>query len=315
MATPEETHQASVIAYCQNPSPENVVSQYGKRVIRISDQEVVKWGPDVTNEEVENQRIAYELVDSRIVRIPRVHAFFSDERGWGYIVMEFIKGKAVDPLEDTDVIKKIAGVLDYFATLRHTTPGSLCGGFCRGLLFPDTEDLVFENPDEMEKWFNSRLFSHNPKLSLQRCDLILCHLGLAPRNILWQEDGSFCLIDWASAGYYPRLFEFCAQWIIEGKDGRFNSLLLESMNPLSSQELAQKESIMSAWRNFQGYSFQTKIVTPWQSESEEIIRVPPPPMPAYSSDWPGQAGQACFTPKSPPSMDSPSSAFDTREGN
>ena len=57
MATPKEIHQASIIAYCQNPSPENVVSRYGKRVIRISDQEVVKWGPDVTNEEAENQRI------------------------------------------------------------------------------------------------------------------------------------------------------------------------------------------------------------------------------------------------------------------
>lgn len=253
MAFPKDIQRASVIAYCQNPLPNNIVSQYGKRVIRISDQEVVKWGPDVTNEEAENQRIAYELVDGRIVRIPRVYAFFSDDRGWGYIVMELIKGKVIDPLEDLGAVEKIAGVLDYFATLRHTTPGSLCGGPCRGLLFPDTEDLVFESPDEMEKWFNSRLLSHNPKLSFQGCDFVLCHLDLAPRNILWQEDGSLCLLDWASAGYYPRLFEFCVQWITEGKDGSFNSLLLDKMNPLSGQEMAQKESIMCVWRNIQKY--------------------------------------------------------------
>lgn len=106
-------HQpASVIAYCANPSPDTVVSSYGKRVIRISNQEVVKCGPDVTKEEAENQRIAYELVDSRIVRIPRVYAFFTDERGCGYLVMDFIDGNIVDPLEETDAVKKVADVLD-----------------------------------------------------------------------------------------------------------------------------------------------------------------------------------------------------------
>jgi aminoglycoside phosphotransferase (APT) family kinase protein len=248
-----EDFQASVITSCTNPLPGNIVSQYGKRIIRISDHQVVKWGPDITKEEAENQKMAYELVDTRIVRIPRVYAFFSDDRGWGYIVMEFIRGKVIDPLEDVTAIEKVAGVLDYFATLRHTSPGSLCGGFCRGLLFPETEDLIFDSIDEMEKWFNSRLFPHNPKLTFRSCELVLCHLDIAPRNILWQDDGSLCLIDWASAGYYPRLFEFCVQWVVEGKDGSFNSLLLNSMEPLSDQEIEQKEAILCAWRNIQKY--------------------------------------------------------------
>ncbi|KAJ5586713.1 kinase-like protein [Penicillium hispanicum] len=253
MTLSEDFQPASVIAYCANPLPESIVSQYGKRVIKLSDHHVVKWGPDVTKEEAENQRIAYERVDSRIVRIPRVYAFFSDEHGWGYIVMEFIQGKVLDPLEDISAVKKVASVLDYFGTLRHSIPGSLCGGFCRGLLFPDTEDLVFDSLDKMEKWFNSRLFAHNPKLTFQDCDLVLCHLDIAPRNILWQEDGSLCFIDWASAGFYPRLFEFCAQWIIEGKDGTFNSILLNSMNILPDHEMAQKEPLLCAWRNIQKY--------------------------------------------------------------
>lgn len=75
-------------------------------------------GPDVTKEEAENQRIAYERMDRRIVRIPCVYAFFSDEQDWGYIVMEFIKGKIIDPLEDRSAVKKVAGMLDHFATLR-----------------------------------------------------------------------------------------------------------------------------------------------------------------------------------------------------
>lgn len=247
----KDFEQASVIACCADPLPGNILSQYGKRVIRISDHAVVKWGPDVTKEEAENQRIAYELLDKHIVRVPRVFRFFSDERDWGYIVMEFIDGKVIDPLEDVAAIQKVVSVLNYLATFRQATPGSLCGGFSRGLLFPDTEDLVFDSLDEMEKWFNSRLLAHNPKLTFQDCKLVLCHLDIAPRNILWQEDGSLCLIDWASAGYYPRLFEFCMQWIIEGRDGSFNSLLLNSMDPLPDQEMAQKEPILCAWSNIQ----------------------------------------------------------------
>ena len=158
---PEDIQPASVIACCANPSPENIVSQYGKRIIKISDHQVVKWGPDITNEEAENQQIAYERVDKSIVRIPRVYAFFSDEQGCGYIVMEFIKGKIINPLEDRSAVKKIAGVLDHFATLRCSVPGPLCGGFCRGLLFPETEDLVFHSLNGMENWFNSRLFGQH----------------------------------------------------------------------------------------------------------------------------------------------------------
>lgn len=253
MTLPEDIQPASVIARCANPLPENVVSQYGKRIIKISEHQVVKWGPDVTNEEAENQRIAFERVDSRVVRIPRVYSFFSDEQGRGYIVMEFIEGKVIQPLEDISAVKKVAGVLDHLATLRHSIPGSLCGGICRGLLFPETEDLFFDSLDGIEKWFNSRLFAHDPKLTFQGCELVLCHLDIAPRNILWQEDGSLCLIDWASAGYYPRLFEFCAQWIIEGKDSTFNSLLLKSMTSLPVQEMAQKQALLCAWRNIQKY--------------------------------------------------------------
>ncbi|OJJ42083.1 hypothetical protein ASPZODRAFT_35783, partial [Penicilliopsis zonata CBS 506.65] len=91
----------------------------GKRVIRVSDDKVVKWGPDVTQEEAENQRIAYELLDSRIVRVPRVYDFFSDEQGRGYIVMELIEGKILDPLEDIVAVEKVAAVLSHFTTLQH----------------------------------------------------------------------------------------------------------------------------------------------------------------------------------------------------
>ncbi|KAJ5588658.1 kinase-like protein [Penicillium hordei] len=139
--------------------------------------------------------------------------------------MELVERKIIDPLEEKATIQKGAGVLNYFTTLRHISPGPLSGGACRSLLFPETEDLGYE--------------------------LVLCQLDIALRKILWEEDGSLCLLDWASVGYYPRLFEFCMQWIIEGKDGSFNSLLLEYLLPADPKGLnasPQKHPLLSLLR-------------------------------------------------------------------
>lgn len=57
---PSQDFQGSVIATCANPLPCNLVNP---RIIKTSDHRVVKWGPDVTKNEAENQRIAHELVD------------------------------------------------------------------------------------------------------------------------------------------------------------------------------------------------------------------------------------------------------------
>jgi hypothetical protein len=51
-------------------------------------------------------------------------------------------GKVLNPLDDVNAIRRVASVLSHFATLRYNIPGSLYGYPCRGLLFPETEDLV-----------------------------------------------------------------------------------------------------------------------------------------------------------------------------
>jgi len=70
--------------------------------------------------------------------------------------------------------------------------------------------------------FHRRLKHDGLSLSFQECDLklVLCHLDIAPRNILWldEDDGALCIVDWASAGYYPRIFEWCSLDILRGKD-------------------------------------------------------------------------------------------------
>ena len=55
MTLQEIFDQTSIIACCENPSPENVVSQFGQR---ISDRHVVKWAFGVTIEEALEPRIS-----------------------------------------------------------------------------------------------------------------------------------------------------------------------------------------------------------------------------------------------------------------
>lgn len=47
-------------------------------------------------------------------------------------------------------------------------------------------------------------------VNLQHEDLVLCHMDLAPRNILILEDGDIGIVDWSTLSYYPSVFEFAS---------------------------------------------------------------------------------------------------------
>uniref|UniRef100_A0A093VKY3 Carbonic anhydrase 2 n=1 Tax=Talaromyces marneffei PM1 TaxID=1077442 RepID=A0A093VKY3_TALMA len=78
------------------------------------------------------------------------------------------------------------------------------------------------------------------------------------------------LLDWASAGFYPRLLEFVSQWIVEGKDGDFHGMLLQAMAPLSKADMEQKAPICQALYNTQKYSLLNL---------EPLYILPIPPLP------------------------------------
>ena len=109
-----------LIRYCANPPQECILGDvpYGIKVVLISRQAVVKYGIGVTNAEAVNQSMAYELADPQVVRIPKVHRYFSDNEGRGYIVMDFIEGEVLEPLEDPIRVTIAAGILDHLASFR-----------------------------------------------------------------------------------------------------------------------------------------------------------------------------------------------------
>lgn len=198
-----------IIEYCRMPPEGAVLSTFDRKVIRFHDM-AVKFGPDITRVEAENQRTAYRLINPAIVRVPKVYDFF-DSEGQGYIVMEFVDGKSRVHF-DSSAREKIEAAFQHFSTLGGESFGNLCGfGPLCMYPFPDT-GASLGSLDELDRWCNCRLLQGS--VSFHGRSTVLCHRDFAPRNLLWCGNDLFVL-DWALAGFYPPSFEVCAQ-----KNGR-----------------------------------------------------------------------------------------------
>ncbi|KAK2768420.1 hypothetical protein FQN54_000275 [Arachnomyces sp. PD_36] len=268
-----------LIAHCWSPDAEFIggTKELGRKVAKIDDGTVVKFGRSVTKFEFENLRIAKSLVDPKIVHIPEVYRYFEDNGGKfgylrdrGYILMEYVYGTKIDPIEDPKLVRKVADIVAHFASIKGDVPGTLSRGPCGSILFPDNDEFTFETVQAMEVWINRRIFPHqSSKISLKGVELVLCHLDIAPRNLLWCEDGSICFLDWASAGFYPRSFEVAAQHYLLGFEKDFNQMLMDAMPPLSKDEEAQSRGIMIARGNSERYSFR-KVSRPSRKRQAQL---------------------------------------------
>ncbi|KAK0100153.1 hypothetical protein ONS95_008492 [Cadophora gregata] len=245
-----------IAAYCSNPNHTSLSKAcYDNHVVKLSEEAVVKFGRGIKEEEAKSLRRAYELVDHDVVRIPFVYRFFTKAQQ-GYIVMEYMRGRVIEPVEDHVLIERIADVVAYLTTIRGSVPGPLGGGVSSGILWSEhSEEPLLHTVEEMENWFNRRLRKQDPKVRFSESELVLCHLDIAPRNFLLLEDDSICLLDWASAGFYPRVFEECAMRITRGLRNLFNDDALK-LRGLTEMEEVQITSMMQAYYNSVRFHFK-----------------------------------------------------------
>jgi len=246
--------ESDIIQRCYDPNRQIVGGvRYGNYVIKISEEVVVKFGQGVSAEEAENQRKAFEILNKSVVRVPRLYHYFT-RNNKGFLVMEYIHGEVFDSVSSQQ-LHRIADILRYFSTLQRTSPGPLQPGVSRGLLWEENGEPVFESVKQMENWLNYRLPDVEAKLALEQYPLVLCHLDLAPRNISWLEDGSVCLVDWASAGFYPRFFEVCVLKIMEHSHDEYETNLIQRIERLTEDEEAQILLLTHSFSNGIKYRF------------------------------------------------------------
>jgi len=255
----EDLDNSEIVKRCFDSSRQIVGGVFhGNLVVKLSEEIVVKFGWGVTVDEADNQRKAFELLDHNIVRVPQVYRYFTQlVEGYsprGFIVMEYIHGDIIKSPNGSQ-INQIAQILSYFAGIHGRHPGPLQRGVSHGLLWGENGKPVFGSIQQMERWLNFRLPDVETKLSLQKYPLVLCHLDLAPRNILWLDNGSICLLDWGSAGFYPRFFEVGLLKIMEYSHGDYEVTLKERMERLTDDEEAQMWLLLRSFYNGIKYSF------------------------------------------------------------
>ncbi|KAH8752606.1 kinase-like domain-containing protein [Hyaloscypha finlandica] len=242
----EDLCDSEIVQRCADPHRQLVGAS--KNVVRLSDDVVVKFGWNVAAEEASNQRRTFELLDRKIARVPQVYRYFSQSNrlGWpksGYIVMEYIRGKVLgeDKTPSNEQVKRIAQILHYFSTLQGDRPGPLEGGISLGLLWEENGKRVLPDVES--------------KLRIMSYPLVLCHLDLAPRNFVWLTDGSAALLDWSSAGFYPRCFEVCMLKIMECAHGNYELDLIAGMEKLTEDEDNQMQLLQRSFYSGIKYSF------------------------------------------------------------
>ncbi|KAI9893570.1 MAG: hypothetical protein M1814_006366 [Vezdaea aestivalis] len=246
-------HQATndqIAAACKSltNSVEDVLggSRHGNLVVRLAPGIVVKFGLGVTFEEYENQRWARRHLNPNIVYVPRVFRFFEEKRDRfmtiGYIIMELVEGHnlaSLDLQDKVDIATKVGNALKHMATHIRKVPGPVGGGEPQGYLWSEYgPGTSFSTSAEMESWFNDKLKAPWGQIQLQKADLQFCHLDLARRNLILRPDGSISLLDWASAGFYPKIFEVWCLRMLPFSDNDFASNILRTMGELTEEETA-----------------------------------------------------------------------------
>ncbi|KAK6498906.1 hypothetical protein TWF481_011476 [Arthrobotrys musiformis] len=241
MALHETLSDSELAQLCSRPDRNKICFN----VVKISDQAVVKFGTHIRREEAENLRLARAVLDPKIVYVPQVYRTFKYERKY-YIVMEYIDAIPILDSEYDDLAERVADVLKHLHSISGKIPGSLGGGISRGFLW-ESDFPNFRTIDQLEIWVNRRVKTH-PKVSFKDRDLVLCHPDVVPRNILRKSDGSICLVDWESAGYYPRCFEAAAMRLVNTATTRFENLLLERVQSgFGAEEVQMAKSVFEAW--------------------------------------------------------------------
>ena len=236
-------------------------SQIYPGIYVFRDNMVVRCGR--YRDEFENQLHVWKLADPSIVRVPQPIDIFhykypGHQRSTVFLVMEYA-ANAERQLEGgiSDAqINQVATIIDYLMTFKGTVPGGLNkGAWNRGLMFGDF--AFAPKPGSMKalnKWINRRSAPRpfgkpQPCVDVGEFDLVLCHMDIDCKDILWPSDEEApWLLDWKRAVYLPRLFQHWIHMHIRG-DRDFHNRILSKLEPLTEQETKLQGVFGTAYGN------------------------------------------------------------------
>lgn len=244
---------------------DNIISgdPKGRGLVKLSGELIAKCG--VTASEAANQQYVYDHSSQSDLRVPRIHRHFNLD-GKGYLIMEFIDGISLEDrsLHDEEITSRLAdAVRSLFAHMVADFPGPRDRGVPQGHLFSEDGALVqLDSISALNKWLNNR-YNINPRacttnasFSFDLNDCGFCHLDLARRNVILCPDGSFALLDWEHAGFYPKVFELYCLHFNSQFDFDFSRKMISDLFPAISEEQQDHLNMLNrVYQNNQKFSW------------------------------------------------------------
>ena len=237
-STIDSLSDTDIVHLCSPLNPDRIILGSilgGASVVKILDV-AVKFGFGVKENEWRNHAKAYELINSTVVRVPKPYRFFTSGAN-GYLVMEYIKGEVLDCTTPMHV-SRLRNAIFHLATIQSDRPGSLGDGPSRGPLWSPYHDFTPTNSYDIEHYYNRRLRRIGRQLNIKGLPFVLVHGDIVDRNII-VTDEYIALVDWASAGFYPKLFERCAMRMNSNLSDSTWDAVDKSLGNLNEEEEAQ----------------------------------------------------------------------------
>jgi hypothetical protein len=154
-----------IIDLCKS-TPYFAGNEYGNRLVRISEDLVVKFGLGVRRQEADNQIYARCFVDNTKLYIPEVLLFFEAELSgfkMGFLVIEYVNGISLESIkvqDRPDIPKRTIEAIQHLATIPmpQQGPGPVGVASPYGYLWSDDgAGRTFSCVKDMENWMNTRL--------------------------------------------------------------------------------------------------------------------------------------------------------------
>ncbi|KAK7212017.1 hypothetical protein V2G26_019195 [Clonostachys chloroleuca] len=217
---------------------ENVLQEYpGRRIVRIGDHFIIKYGVGVSLNEGHTMRF---IKQHSTVPIPEVYALYSIptedfQKPTNYIIMENVSGESLRSCWstlDNQAKRKITDQLRaHFIQLRHIPHQGYFGvvgkrPFEDGMFWDgnDTDQKTSSGPFESEQQMIEAILSkyhlaypENQKFGFYTRYLpeiagdsipVFTHSDFQRKNVILRKDGTVVLIDWEAAGWYPAFWEY-----------------------------------------------------------------------------------------------------------
>ena len=194
---------------------------------RISESFLVKSTMDFIPRESRNMEFVKSKTSIRVPKVVRVILRSKNNPpARSFTIMEYIPGTVLSKVWDSlstsrreVIIDKVVDIVEELRGLRMDHVGPVGGGISEGDWFSIIDAGPFTVLQDLEDWFSNKInvlkrFKYvdddTPSFSGMFTHAVMCHMDVATRNLILDDEDNLWLVDWHLSGAYHPCFEEAA---------------------------------------------------------------------------------------------------------